>query len=144
MRTLYLSPYRHATSLRDAMDRLFDESFVGPHYGNGSLNLPVDVQALNDEYIVRANVPGLTADDLEIQVLDNSVSIRGEYAVANEADEAGTLLRERHEGKFSRTLTLPTTLNAGKAVADLENGVLTLRIPKADEARPRTIAVKSK
>jgi HSP20 family protein len=100
-------------------------------------SLPVDVRDDEDAYVLRAFVPGLTADELNIQVLENTVSVEGEY----KADENQYLLSELPSGAFQRTLRLPTELDADKAEAKIENGVLTLRLPKAESARPRVIKV---
>ncbi len=141
-----LSIYR-PMRLIDAMDRLFDESLVHPYdhpYVAESYPLPLDVQAGDDEYVVTAAVPGLKADDLGVEVLGESVTIRGEV-FAPEADEkANWLLQERQYGKFARTLNFPVELDAAKAEAHVENGVLTLRVPKSEAAKPKTIKVKAR
>ena len=103
-------------------------------------NLSVDVREEDDAYILNALVPGLKADDLNIQVLDDEVSIKGEF----KADESEYLMRELPHGSFSRTLRLPVSLDAGKAEARITDGVLTLRLAKAESARPRTIKVDVK
>jgi HSP20 family protein len=103
-------------------------------------NLPVDVREEDDAYILSALVPGLKADDLNIQVLDDVVTISGEY----NADESEYLMRELPHGSFSRTLRLPVSLDAGKAEARITDGVLTLRLAKAESARPKTIKVAVK
>ena len=100
-------------------------------------SLPVDVRTDDDAYFLTAFVPGLTAEELNIQVLANTVSVEGEY----KADENQYLLSELPWGTFRRTLRLPTELDADKAEAKIENGVLTLRLPKAESARPKTIKV---
>ena len=100
-------------------------------------SLAVDVRADDDAYVVTAFVPGLTAEELNIQVLDDTVSIEGEY----KADESQYMLSELPSGAFRRTLRLPTELDADKAEANIENGVLTLRLPKAESARPKVVKV---
>lgn len=100
-------------------------------------SLPVDVRNDEDAYVVTAFVPGLTAEQLNIQVLDNTVSVEGEYL----EDENQYLLSELPSGAFRRTLRLPTELDADKAEAKIDNGVLTLRLPKAESARPKVIKV---
>jgi HSP20 family protein len=103
-------------------------------------NLSVDVREEDDAYILNALVPGLKADDLNIQVLDDVVTITGEF----KADESEYLMRELPHGSFLRTLRLPVALDAGKAEAKITDGVLTLRLAKAESARPRTIKVAVK
>jgi HSP20 family protein len=103
-------------------------------------SLSVDVREEDDAYILNALVPGLKADDLNIQVLDDEVTIKGEF----KADESEYLMRELPHGAFSRSLRLPVSLDAGKAEARITDGVLTLRLAKAESARPRTIKVAVK
>jgi HSP20 family protein len=103
-------------------------------------NLSVNVREDEDAYILNALVPGLKADDLNIQVLDDVVSISGEF----QADETGYLVHELPHGSFRRSLRLPVALDASKAEARITDGVLTLRLTKAESARPRTIKVAVK
>ena len=100
-------------------------------------SLPVDIRDDDDAYLLTAFVPGLSADALNIQVLANTVSIEGEY----QPNENQYLLSELPSGAFRRTLRLPTELDADKAEAKIDNGVLTLRLPKAESARPKVIKV---
>lgn len=102
-------------------------------------SLPVDVRDDNDAFVVTAFVPGLTAEELSIEVLENTVSVEGEY----KSEEQQYLLSELPSGTFRRTLRLPTELDAEKAEATIENGVLTLRLPKSESARPKVIKVAS-
>ncbi len=141
MRTVYLSPYHQRKVLRNSMNRLFQESFSTPRAAAYRNTIPVDVEALPDEYVLHASVPGLDPEDLKIDVLENTVTIQGEIGRGDEENE--WLLHERHQGKFSRTLTFPTELDVTKADASLEYGVLSLRIPKAETARPKSIEVKT-
>ena len=104
------------------------------------LSLSVDVREEEDAYILNALVPGLKAEDLNIQILDDVVTIAGEF----KDDESGYLMRELPYGSFSRTLRLPASLDASKAEAKITDGVLTLRVDKAESARPKTIKVAVK
>jgi len=104
------------------------------------LSLAVDVREEDDAYVLSALVPGLKADDLNIQVLEDVVTISGEF----KADESEYLMRELPYGSFNRTLRLPVTLDASKAEAKITDGVLTLRLAKAESARPKTIKVAVK
>ena len=103
-------------------------------------SLGVDVREEDDAYILSALVPGLKADELNIQVLEDVVTISGEF----KADESEYLVRELPHGSFSRTLRLPVSLDASKAEAKITDGVLTLRLAKAESARPKTIKVAVK
>ncbi|MFZ5879096.1 MAG: Hsp20/alpha crystallin family protein [Chloroflexota bacterium] len=100
-------------------------------------SLNVNIREEDEAYLLSALVPGLSADDLNIQVLDDVVRIEGEY----KADESAYLMRELPHGTFTRTLRLPAAIDADQVEADITNGVLTLRLPKAESARPRKIKV---
>lgn len=102
--------------------------------------LPVDVRDDGEGFVLTAYVPGLKAEDLNIQVLDDAVAIEGEYS----QHEGEALMSELPAGTFRRTLRLPASLNPENAEAHIDNGVLTLRLPKAKSARPRVIKVASK
>jgi HSP20 family protein len=137
--TLYIrTPYGRFPRYR-SMER-FPEQWEMPE---NQVYFPVDVKEINDEFTISAMLPGLKPEDVEIQIVNETVTLKGEFK--NEIDEEGTyILQERPSGKFVRTVTLPDTLNAAKADAKMENGILTLSIPKAEEAKPKTIKVTSK
>ncbi len=107
---------------------------------NTDFTLAVDVREEDEAYIVNALVPGLKPEDLHIQVLDDVVTIEGEFKEA----ESPYLMRELPHGSFSRTLRMPVSLDASKAEAHIEDGVLNLRLTKAETARPKTIKVAVK
>jgi HSP20 family protein len=133
--------------LADAMSRLLDDSFVRP-YGRPSeveaYALPVDVVATDEAFVITASVPGLRPEDLHVEVLGNAVTLHGEVFAPEGAEQANWLLQERRFGKFGRTLNFPVDLDSTQAEAAIENGVLTLRVPKAEAARPKQIKVKAK
>ena len=99
--------------------------------------LPVNVREEENTYSLSAVVPGLAAEDLEIEVIKDIVTIKGEY----KADDSSFLLHELPYGKFQRSLRMPTELDPTKAEAEIKDGVLTLRVPKAEHALPRQIKV---
>ena len=139
-------PLREMVSLRDALDRLFRESFVHPSgtgmpTGQGTLSL--DLAENPDSFVVRAALPGIKPEDVEITAQGNTLTIRGESKAEEERTDQNWLLRERQFGSFQRSLTLPTPINADQAEAQYENGVLTLTLPKAEQARPKQIKVGS-
>ena len=138
------TPFREMLTLREAMDRLFDESFVRGATSANGYGLALDVQQDNDNYVVRANVPGLRPEDLQIEVVDNTVTVRGEVKSERKEEKDNYLLQERRYGQFSRSISLPTSVNAARAEATIEQGVLTLRVPKAEEAKPKAITIKAK
>ena len=101
---------------------------------------PVDVREKNDEFIITAMLPGLKPEDVDIQIVNETVSLKGEFK--NELDEeANYIIQERPSGKFFRSISMSDMMDASKADAHMENGILTLRIPKAEEAKPKTIKV---
>jgi HSP20 family protein len=142
-------------SLREAMDRLFTESVAaGPFRGlwgpvtngTGRMNLPLDVHASDNEITVIAAVPGIEPDQLELTINQNTVTIRGELrnvASSEEARNATWYLHELPHGKFQRSLNLPVDVDAAKADATFNNGILKLRLPKAESAQPKQIKVRS-
>jgi HSP20 family protein len=143
-------PFREAVSLRDAMDRLFDESFLKP-FGDGSLmdyQWPsVNLTETGDEIIVKAALPGMKPEDVKISLTGNVLKLSGEFSSESEKSEDKGVtyhLREHHYGAFSRTITLPTTVQGDKVQAEYENGIVTLTLPKAEEARPKTVNIKVK
>ena len=103
---------------------------------------PVDVKETNDIFTITAMLPGLKPEEVEIQIVNETVSLKGEFKP--EIDEqAAYILQERPSGKFCRTVTLTDMVDASKAEAKMENGILTLSIPKAEEAKPKMIKVSA-
>ncbi|NPA93566.1 MAG: Hsp20/alpha crystallin family protein [Chloroflexi bacterium] len=141
--TLYrIDPFRRMERLMDAMDRLMESSVVPvSDTRQRGVRIPLNVKAEDDAFVITAWVPGLEADDLHIEVLEDTVVLEGEFK-APEAE--GLLLQEIPVGPFKRVITLPTPLEPGKAEAELTDGVLTLRLPKADAVRPKEIKVVAK
>ena len=137
-------PFRDAVSLRDAMNALFQDSFVRPGQaaGQGALAaLPLDVCETEHEFVVKAALPGIKPDDVQITVHGDTLTIRGESKAEEEKKGEHWHLRERRYGTFQRSLTLATPVNSDKAHADFDLGVLTLTLPKAESAKPRQIKV---
>jgi HSP20 family protein len=110
---------------------------------SGALTLPIDVKADNESFTIKALLPGARPEDVDIQIVNDIVTISGELR-SNREEGATYLLAERPDGKFHRVISLPTPLDANLVEADLENGILTLQIPKAEEAKPRSIKIKQK
>lgn len=142
------NPIREATSLRQAMDRLFDEAFIGPALwsradGAGlTYRLPVDAYSTANEIVVQAALPGVDPKEVQITLEGDTLSIAGELPARLE--DADYLIAERAAGRFNRTLTLNVPVDVDKAEAHFENGLLTLTLPKAEAARPKQITVKTK
>jgi HSP20 family protein len=138
-------PFREMMSLRDAMDRLLAESFVWPSrpraFG-GRGTFPVDVVDRDDHFEVRAELPGIKPEDVEVTIRQNVLTIRGESRTQEERREERWVIHERQAGTIERTLTLPMPINAETSEARYEDGVMVLTLPKAEEARPRRITVQ--
>ncbi|HEX6293243.1 MAG TPA: Hsp20/alpha crystallin family protein [Herpetosiphonaceae bacterium] len=141
-------PFGEMLSLRDAMNQLFEESFVSPaRMGSGSatFSMPLDVSETQDEFVVDAVVPGFKPEDLDITIQDNVLTIRGETRKEQQTSDkpANYHVMERRYGRFSRTISLPTAVKADAVRATLEQGILHLEIPKAEEVKPRRITVNT-
>jgi HSP20 family protein len=132
-------------SLRQAMDRLFEDSFARPRSwtlnGSGSAGFPLDVTTATDELVVEAALPGVQPADVEITVEDGTLRIRAESHSKRSSGEGESLVREIRRGSVSRVLALPRGLEPDKASATFENGLLTLRIPRAEAVKPRQIRI---
>lgn len=145
-------PIRELASMRNDMDRMMERFFEEPFFANaptwsqrngGAWNLALDVAEDADHYTVKASVPGINPDDIEITLTDNVLTIRGETKAENEAKETNWHVRERRYGSFMRSVTLPAPVEADKVEATNEHGVLTLRLPKAEAVKPKKIAIKN-
>jgi len=145
-----LEPAREMLSLREAMDRLFEESFLRPgSFGvsdSASAMLPMDMYETENDVVVKAAIPGVKPEDIEVTVTGDLLSIKGEFRTESEQkDEKRNYHRqERRYGSFCRQVTLPAGVNADACAADFENGVLTLTLPKVEEAKVKKVQIKSK
>src|SRR3954468_5612094 len=137
--------------LRDAMNQLLEESFVparGTRSGNGTSTvrpLPLDVYTTPDEAVVIAAVPGMNPGELEVTVNQSVVTLSGTVPTAAESEQgkqATWYLHELWHGQFRRSVTLPFEVDASKANATFENGIVRIILPKAERARPHKIAIK--
>lgn len=139
-------PAREMMTLREAMDRLFDDAFTRPLSiaGNGWAVPAVDMYQTDNEVVVKAALPGMKADDVQLNVTGEVLTIKGEIKQKDEVKEKAYHLREQRWGLFERSVILPTEVIADKAKADFENGILTITLPKAEEARPKSISIKAK
>lgn len=139
------SPFGELMSLRSAMDRLFEDSFVRPGRWTGTfesgLGLPLDVTANTDEVRVEAALPGIKPEDVEITVENGTLTISGRTREDRDEREGDYLIQEIRRGSFSRSVTLPTGIEPDKATATFRDGVLSLRIPKAEQVKPRQIRI---
>lgn len=140
------SPFSELVTLRQAMDRLFDDTVYRPisaYSGAGDYaRLPLDVRTTPDSLLVEASLPGYSPEDVEITVENGTLTIRAEDRAEDSREEGGWVVREISRGSVMRTVTLPTGLEADKAEATFEHGVLKLRIPKAEQVKPRQIRIQ--
>ena len=142
------TPMSDFVSLRDAMDRLFEDSIIRPTtwtgLAAGQIAVPVDLWETNDAYHLRADVPGITPDALDINVTADTLTFSGEVKGVTDVSSEGWLRQERRVGKFQRAFTLPVQIDPDKVQANFSNGVLELVLPKADQVKPRSIKVNAK
>jgi HSP20 family protein len=138
-------PFREMATLQRAMNRLLDDQSVGFRgWGEGNdfnNTLPLDVSESEEAFIVKASIPGIDPDDLEIHLHDNILTIKGESSFEDEEETQQYHLRERHFGSFMRSIALPTAIDRDEIGATCENGVLTLHLPKSQESKPRRISI---
>ena len=139
MMTMYMTPYHRQ------LNRLAQNEQIARNFGatNSDVHIPLDVVDEKESFVIYAVIPGLAPEDVEIEILKNVVTIHGEFPQDDEA-ETIFLRRERPTGRFHRSLRFASNLESGNAEAKLENGVLSLRVPKVLEAQPKSIKVTTK
>jgi HSP20 family protein len=141
-------PIRDLVSLREAMDRLFEDSFVRPQADwlapTGAGALAVDVYETEDAVVVKSAIPGVKPEDIDISLTGDTLTIKGETKSEEEVKEENYVRREMRYGSFARTLSVPTSVVTDKAEAKFADGVLTLTLPKAEEVKPKAIQIKAR
>jgi HSP20 family protein len=140
-------PTRDLATLRNRMDRLFGDTLG--RWGGGEEGLapgvwipPVDVFETPENIVLKADLPDVNKDEVDISIENNTLTIKGERKMEKEVKEKNFYRMERSYGTFSRSFTLPPTVAADKVDASFENGVLTLTLPKREESKPKQIKVK--
>jgi HSP20 family protein len=136
---MYVSPYRRYAR----RDRRVESNPQTLKSVDRDKVLAVDVKSDDEAYTISALIPGIEAEEINVEILNNTVSIRGEFNEHFEDEEDHLLVNELPFGHFSRVLSLPTRLDPAKADANLKNGVFTLRVPKAEEDRPKVIKISA-
>lgn len=142
-------PFREAVSLHDAMDRLFEDSFITPAKVGGGMP-KIDIKDTGKAVVVKAELPGVDEEDISIEILDNVMTISGEKKEEKgESDEnppagGGYYYKESHSGAFSRSFNLPADVKAEDAVADMKKGILIVTIPKIEPKKAKKIEIKKK
>lgn len=140
--TFHLEPFRDFVSLREAMNSLLEDSFVRP-FANGATGraVPVDIWQTENELYVRASVPGVRPDELSISVLNGVLTMKGEHKAEAVQEGAHYLRQEIGYGAWERSFELPFSVQADRAQAHFEHGIVTVTLPKAEEAKPRQIPI---
>ena len=139
---------RDIFSFRDEMDRLFDDFMerypARREMGEQLWNPDVDIRETDNEVMIEAEIPGMEQKDINVSVKDNVVTLKGEKKQEKEEKEASFHRIERTYGSFTRSFTLPTMVVADKATAKYKSGILRITFPKAEEVKPKEIAVEVK
>jgi HSP20 family protein len=142
------SPARDLLSVRDEMNRLFNE-FFGRTEGQedtwwaGAWVPPVDLYETDDALILTAELPGFAKDDVNVEIKDSTLTLKGQRSRETEAKEEQYRRRERAYGSFQRSLLLPTAVDTEKVTATYKDGILELRLPKSEAAKPKRIAIST-
>jgi HSP20 family protein len=143
-------PAREMMTLREAMDRLFDDAFTRPfslerNGGSTWAAAPaIDMYQTRDEVVVRAALPGIKPDEVQINVTGDVLTIKGEMKQEEEKKDRSWQIREHRWSAFERSVRLPSGVVSDQAKAEFENGILSISLPKSEEVKPKTITVKPK
>jgi HSP20 family protein len=139
-------PLRELSSLQTEMNRLFNTAFDAPGGGNGGARRwtpAMDLVETDEHFVLRADLPGMTQDDVSIELEDNVLTVSGERKAEHEEKREGFYRVERAFGTFSRALTLPQGIDPEAVNASFANGVLEVRVPKPEQRKPRKITIGS-
>lgn len=141
-------PFRNLVSTQERFNQLFNEAF-GRAFGDQQELTPrawvpaVDIYETDENLVLQAELPGINPDDVDIRIEDNTLYLKGERKFEKEVKEENLHRVERSYGTFTRSFTLPGTIDADKVKAEYKNGILTLTIPKREEAKPKTIKIQA-
>jgi len=142
------NPAREMVSLREAMDRLFEDSFLQPGWFGAAESpanvLPLDIYETGDHVVVKAAVPGVKPEDIEVTITGDVLTIKGETKVEEKVEKGNYLRQERRYGSFCRQVALPGGVKSDGVQATFENGVLSLELPKAEAVKTKTVKVVAK
>jgi len=139
-------PFRDLLSIQDRMNRLFEQTLSRSRSEEGiaasTWTPAVDIYETPETIVLKAELPGLSREDIEIQIRDNALTLNGERRFAKDVQQENYLRIERAYGAFQRSFTLPATIQQDKIRAVFRDGVLELTLPKAEEAKPKKIAIE--
>lgn len=138
-------PAREMMTLREAMDHLFDDAFTRPLSLTGNWSAPaIDMYQTDNEVVVKAALPGIKADEVQINITGDVLTLKGETKHEEESKNKAYHIHEQRWGAFERSVSLPSMVVADKSKAEFENGILTITLPKAEESKPKMITIKAK
>ena len=139
------SSFAEVVNVRDAMDRLFDERFfrpIWPWVGEHEVVPALDLYTTQDAVIAKVALPGVKPEHVDVTITDELVTVQGSYEEQTETTEAGYVHKELSRGSFSRSFVVPTAVKADAATAAFTDGLLTIRLPKTDEVKPKHVKVE--
>ena len=146
MTLVRFNPARDLWRIRDDMDKVFNQFFCRPYEGTDFQEVDwsprVDILEKENEFLLRSELPGMKKDDIKITMLDNILTIKGEKSGEVKEENKNFHLCERHYGKFTRSFRLPNPIEAKKIEASMKEGILTITLPKSEEAKPKEIEIK--
>lgn len=146
MAMMRFDPFRDLSVLQDRMNRLFSESYGSRReddlMNRGAWTPAVDIYEVDGALVLKAELPDMRREDIDVNVENNTLTIRGERKIDSDIKQDGFQRLERSYGSFARSFSLPNTVDAGKIGAEYKNGVLTVRLPVREEAKPRTINIE--
>ena len=138
-------PMREMMTLREAMDRLFDEAFTRPLSSIGGMEMPsIDMYQTDNDVVIKAALPGMDPQDVNISVSADVLTLKGDYKQEDEVKEAQYHIREHRHGIFERSIMLPASVQPDKAKAEFEKGILSIHLPKAESVKTKTVNIKVK
>jgi len=140
-------PFREMMTLRNAMDRMFEDSMVRRYQDaseSGEGYLPLDVYQTENDFVVRASMPGVKPEEVDISLTGDTLTIKGEHKEEQEIKEQNYARKEIRHGSFNRSIVMPTQIQSDKVEATFDNGILTLTLPKAEAVKPKQIKIKPK
>lgn len=137
-------PFRDLMSIQSELGRLFDRAYGGATEGGADWAPAVDVYEVADRFVIEVELPGISPDEVDISVEDQALTVEGERTFSGDIAEDAYRRLERRYGRFARSLQLPPSVDAGRIEASFDAGVLTIEVPKREEAQPKRITVRAR